>query len=406
MAARSAGVLTPIVSSTSRQGKRVDPADALDPRQEGQEVAFAGRRAGGVGRGRVAGQFVEIGRRAQREQAGVGLAFVGHRLAFAPVTDVGDTPGRIAIEMDVRFGFAAGRQRQRDGGAAGCASQAGDGLRPDADLIAPGDPDAATACRARTAARGRSTASSMPVGRRLVVDGRLEAEARGLRRHRLAIDRPDHDVPAIDPGAVERGQVREHRTGRRPGGAPSAATIRGASPCRRPAARGRAAGIAVMPAAAPGRRRRRGRRGRRQAAARPQHPAREVADDAQGDEEDRQRERRRLGYAGRLEEQHERHLAGAEAVDGDRQQHHQQDDRDEGEVDRRAGRRCRGRARGTTPAARAGPGRRSRPASPRRAGRGARRSVAPRRRPPIRRRGRAPTADAGPARSGRPRPAC
>ena len=36
--------------------------------------------------------------------------------------------------------------------------------------------------------------------------------------------------------------------------------------------------------------------------------------------------------AGGSEEEHECRLAGAETVDGDRQQHHQQDDRDEGEV--------------------------------------------------------------------------
>ena len=42
----------------------------------------------------------------------------------------------------------------------------------------------------------------------------------------------------------------------------------------------------------------------------------------------------RGGDAGGGEEQHERRLARAEAVDCHRQQHHQQDDRDEGEVGR------------------------------------------------------------------------
>ena len=91
-----------------------------------------------------------------------------------------------------------------------------------------------------------------------------------------------------------------------------------------------------MPSAIPG------RRGpgpapapwRREAAAGPQHAARQVADDAEGDEQHRQGERRRLGDAGRVEEEHERRLAGAEPVDGDRQQHDEEDDRDEGEVGR------------------------------------------------------------------------
>jgi hypothetical protein len=118
--------------------------------------------------------------------------------------------GGVAIEVDVRLGLAAGRQRQRGAVAARRRGQASERLRADADLIAPRNPHAGRRHPAQGVERPQHGVEHADRLRLLVHRG-VEVKRRARRGHDLAIRRAHHDVPAIDPRPVQRGEMRQHR---------------------------------------------------------------------------------------------------------------------------------------------------------------------------------------------------
>ena len=174
--------------------------------------------------------------------------------------------------MDVRLGLAAGRQGQRRAVAARGLGQAGERLRPDADLIAPRDPDARRRARAGAPRAGGARRRAC----------RSASAARGSWRRGRATRtrrRPPRDRPAGPRRASDRstGRCRAARWASigRPATGWSTLALRRAEPGSRPGGRQHEHPRQPAPSCRPRSRVARGRRrrrhcGRRQAAARPQ----------------------------------------------------------------------------------------------------------------------------------------